>query len=221
YPLPQDTRVRWTGFPIELFFWGAPLVCGFLIVSWIWIGRSLVKLGFSLPATTVPWLVIALGVTWAARIAFRYHGEFARRNVGQLLDDMDVSQMRPRAVELHGEIIGQGIPGAFWSPDLVLQDDTGRMFVLYRSTIPLGRLWFAVTNVDRFIGERVVVKGWYRRGLCPYVELSRIEATLRKPQAGDGPLRLFGSTDTAEPDQLEHIVRRSFSRWIQLGGAAL
>jgi hypothetical protein len=178
-------------------------------------------MGFDLPATALPWLVVGLGVTWAARIVFRYRGEFARSNVGQLLDDMDVSQMRPRAVELEGEIIGQGIPGAFWSPDLVLQDDTGMMFVLYRATLPFGRLWFAVRNVDRFIGERVTVKGWYRRGLRPYVELSRIEATLRKPQSGDGPLRLFGSSDNAEPDQLEHVMRRSYSRWIQLCGAAL
>jgi heat shock protein HtpX len=221
YPLPQDARVRWAGFPIELLFWAAPLVCGFLIVSWLWIGRSLAQMGFDLPSTALPWLVVGLGVTWAARIAFRYRGEFARCDVGQLLDDMDVSQMRPRAVELEGEIIGQGIPGAFWSPDLVLQDDTGMMFVLYRATLPFGRLWFAVRNVDRFIGERVTIKGWYRRGLRPYVELSRIDATLRKPQSGDGPLRLFGSSDTAEPDQLEHVMRRSYSRWIQLCGAAL
>jgi len=82
--------------------------------------------------------------------------------------------MRPRAVEIEGEIIGHGIPGAVWSADLVLQDETGLMFLYYRSSIPFGRLFFALRSADRLIGERVKVRGWYRRGLKPYVEVARV-----------------------------------------------
>ncbi|MES2391387.1 MAG: hypothetical protein V4555_07090, partial [Acidobacteriota bacterium] len=124
YPLPTEggkaVGMRWVGFPLEFALWAAPLVCGFLLVSWMWLSRPLEKMGLHLtiPANAMPWLVITLGVTWAVKIAFRYHGTFAKKNVGELLDDMDVSQMRPRAVEMTGEVIGNGVPGAFWSPDL-------------------------------------------------------------------------------------------------------
>jgi heat shock protein HtpX len=81
--------------------------------------------------------------------------------------------MRARAVRLSGEIVGRGIPGAFWSPDLVLRDDTGMLFVLYRQSIPFARFLFAL-NADEYIGQRVTIEGWYRRGLRPYVEMSSL-----------------------------------------------
>jgi len=38
YALPLDERVRWEGFPIEFLFWAAPLLCGFLLFSWVGLG---------------------------------------------------------------------------------------------------------------------------------------------------------------------------------------
>jgi Zn-dependent protease with chaperone function len=221
YPLPEKTRVRWAGFPVEFLFWLAPLVCGFLLVSWLWIGRSLERMGVTIPRDALAWLLLTLGVTWAARIAFRYHGRFVPKKVGELLEDLGVSQMRPRAVEMEGEVVGHGVPGAFWSPDLVLQDESGLMFLYYRSSIPLGRLLFAVRNADSFVGERVKVRGWYRRGIKPYVELARIEATVNKPAKGSGMTTLFGSGDASAPLEYEQLVARSYSRWIQLAAAAV
>jgi heat shock protein HtpX len=222
YPLPENTRVRWAGFPLEFFFWAAPLVCGFLLVTWMWIGRSLERtVHLSLPEAAVPTLFIALGITFAARIAFRYHGKFQPKKTVDLLEDLAVSQMRPRAVELEGEIIGHGIPGAFWSPDLVLQDETGMMFLLYRSSVPFGRFLFALRSADRLVGERVKVQGWYRRGLKPYVELSKIEGDVCKPLTGSGPISLFGNESVSAPIAYEHLVERSYSRWIQMAAAAI
>jgi heat shock protein HtpX len=221
YPLPDNTRVRWTGFPVEFFFWAAPLVCGFLLISDMWVGHRLVKLGFSLPPTFDAWLLVLIGITWGARIAYRYRGEFRHANVAELLEDLTVSQMRPRAVEITGEVIGQGEPGAFWSPDLVLKDETGLMFLLYRSSIPFGRLFFALTNADRVMGEKVTVRGWYRRGLKPYIEMSRIDANLTTYKGGDGTISLFGSGANQSTQHSERLVSRSYSRWIQTAAAAL
>ena len=99
------------------------------------------------------------------------------------------------------------------------------MFVLYRSSIPLGRLFFAMTDAYRFIGEQVVVRGWYRRGLRPYVELSDIRATVTKsaPISGSGPVSLFSQStlDAAAASLPEELHQRSYSRWIQLGVAAI
>jgi hypothetical protein len=206
---------------VEFLFWLAPLACGFLLVSWLWIGRSLERMGVTIPRDALAWLLLTLGVTWAARIAFRYHGRFVPKKVGELLEDLGVSQMRPRAVEMEGEVVGHGVPGAFWSPDLVLQDESGLMFLYYRSSIPLGRLLFAVRNADSFVGERVKVRGWYRRGIKPYVELARIEATVNKPAKGSGMTTLFGNDDASAPLEYEQLVARSYSRWIQLAAAAV
>lgn len=221
YALPQDTSIRWVGFPLEFSIWAAPLVCGFLLFSWLWVGHPLERLGFHFPPHFAPVLFLVMGVTWMIRIAYRYHGEFKPTQVEELLEDMAVSQMRTRAVELQGEIVGNGVPGAFWSPDLVLRDKTGLMFVLYRSSIPFGRLWFAISNVDRYIGEQVTVRGWYRRGLRPYVELSRIEAQVTTASVGNGPVTLFGNKDNPVVLGQEKLVSRSYSRWIQMAGSAL
>ena len=220
YPLPQDTRIRWAGLPVEFVFWAAPFVCGFLLFTWGWIGKDLRRLGIEPPQNFLPWLLLLLGITWAARIVFRYHGSFQRRKVKDLIEDLDVSQMRPRAVEIEGEVVGHGIPGAFWSPDLVLRDDTGLMFLLYRSSIPFGRLFFALRSADRLIGERVIIQGWYRRGLRPYVEMARVEAQVSKSSGEKGPLSLFGKDGVTTPVEYEQLVERSYSRWIQLALSA-
>lgn len=219
YPLPENARVRWQGFPIEFLFWAAPLVCGFVLFTLGWIGRPLRQL-LPLPAHLAPWLLIALGATWAARIAFRYRGTFESARVEDLLEDMSVSQMRPRAVELTGEVLGHGVPGAFWSPDLVMRDETGMMFLLYRSSIPFGRLLFAIRSADRFVGETITVRGWYRRGLKPYVELTSIEGRVSKAQKSKGLTTLFGGEEGWAPLEYEQLKERSYSVWIQLAVAA-
>jgi len=55
------------GIPIEFVFWAAPLVCGFLFFSWEWLGRDLRHRGIVAPPHFMAWLLVALGVTWAAR----------------------------------------------------------------------------------------------------------------------------------------------------------
>ena len=106
--------------------------------------------------------------------------------------------MRPRAVRLKGKILGRGMPGAFWSPDLVLRDSTGIMFILYRQSIPFARLLFATTAAENYIGQEVEVEGWFRRGLVPYVEMSRLKGK-------------------------DSTTHRAYSRWVQyaLAGVAV
>ena len=104
--------------------------------------------------------------------------------------------MRPRAVRLKGEIVGRGLPGAFWSADLVLRDATGIIFLLYRQSIPFARYLFAMSSAEKYIGQQVVIEGWFRRGLTPYVEMSKLSGQ-------------------------DHTSHRAISRWVQLGLAAV
>jgi hypothetical protein len=95
------------------------------------------------------------------------------------------------------------------------------MFLLYRSSIPFGRLWFGVMDASRFIGEQVTVQGWYRRGLRPYVEIARITATVIKSDNTPGMITVFGGRNLNRPLEFETLTHRSYSRWIQLAIAAV
>jgi hypothetical protein len=128
--------------------------------------------------------------------------------------------MRPIAVELRGEIVGNGVPGAFWSPDLVLRDESGMMFLLYRSSVPLGRLFFALSSADKFTGEQVVVKGWYRRGMRPYVEMSELSGTVTKVEGMSGLVSIFSEETRNAVMKRETLCERSYSRWIQFAVSA-
>ena len=103
--------------------------------------------------------------------------------------------MRPRSVKVKGKILGRGVPGAFWSPDLTLQDETGIIFILYRQSIPFTRWLFAITAAEDYIGQDVEVEGWFRRGLAPYIEMAQITC--------------------------EGNVHRAYSRWVQYGLAGI
>jgi Zn-dependent protease with chaperone function len=196
YQLLEHERVSWATFPIQVVLWAAPLLTGgALLFNWLLLTDRHTR-AWSMPARWTPWLLIATGLFWMLRVLYRYHGQFEPATVAGLLDDVQVSEMRPRAVRLEGEILGRGQPGAFWSPDLVLRDSTGMLFVLYRQSIPLMRFLFAITAAQDYVGHRVVIDGWYRRGLRPYVEMSRISI----------------------PD--DGITHRGYSRWVQLAIAA-
>jgi heat shock protein HtpX len=195
YPLPQDQRVAWGRFPVEFSVWVLPVLSGALLVTSFWFPNVFAWLNVQLPENFRPMLLMALGVTWFVRILSRYRGEFVDANVGVLLEDLEVSQMRPRAVRLKGKIVGRGEPGAFWSPDLVMRDETGIIFLLYRSSIPFARFIFGTVNAETYEGQEVLVDGWFRRGLVPYVEMSKL-------------------TDASGASH------RLYSRWIQCAAAA-
>jgi heat shock protein HtpX len=194
YTLPQDQRVHWGAFPIEVLVWATPALCIAALFTIWWFPGAFAFLGITLPEKAEPMLLILAGLTWILRVAYRYRGKFQYALIGTLLEDVEVSQMRPRAVRLKGKILGRGEPGAFWSPDLVLRDATGMMFILYRQSIPFARLIFGTTEAESYVGQEVVVEGWFRRGLAPYVELSK----------------LTGEYNT---------VHRTYSRWIQMAVA--
>jgi Zn-dependent protease with chaperone function len=195
YALPLDQRIEWGSFPLEAILWALPwLSCAALVSAFVlrrWLGLHGIEVTVGIP----PGLLMLAGASWILRTWYRYHGEYQPATIGRLIEDVEVSEMRPRAVRLEGEILGRGVPGAFWSPDLVLRDASGILFVLYRQSIPFARLLFAVAAAEKYVGQKVVIEGWFRRGLRPYVEM----ATL-----------------TGEDGR----TRRAWSRWVQYAFAA-
>jgi hypothetical protein len=195
YPLPEDRRIRWGAFPLEVVLWAAPFVSGGILLSTFFLDRWIEAIGLELPPGLVPGLLIFTGAVWILRTWYRYHGDFEPAQIGALIQDVDASQMRPRAVRLSAEVLGRGTPGLIWSPDLVLRDSSGMIFMLYRQSIPFARLLFAINTPEMLTGQSVEVECWFRRGLRPYVELSRLTTS-------DGK------------------TYRAYSRWVQMGLAA-
>ena len=68
--------------------------------------------------------------------------------------------------------------------------------MLCRQSIPLLGFLFAVTAAESYVGQKVVIDGWFRRGLKPYVEMSS----------------LTGEDGT---------THRAYSRWVQYTVATL
>jgi heat shock protein HtpX len=196
YPLPKDERRQWGLFPLEVLLWAVPVLAIVVCLGGTWFHKELAVYGIELPEHFQAFMLMVAGALWIPRVWYRYHGDFQSAKVGELIQDLDVSQMRPRAVRVSGEIVGRGVPGAFWSPDLVLRDETGIVFILYRQSIPLLRFLFAINAAENYAGQKVTIEGWFRRGLSPYIEMSRL---------------------TGEDGK----THRAYSRWVQYGIAGI
>jgi Zn-dependent protease with chaperone function len=118
------------------------------------------------------------GVAFVYKQHVRYPPRFAPvSEVAGLLERLDASPVAGMGVEVRGQIIGRGFPGYVLSPDLVVQDGSGFVPLLYRQPIPFVAAWFALFRAERFMGQEVVARGWYRRMPGPVIELREVVAT--------------------------------------------
>jgi hypothetical protein len=157
HPLPAGRQVDWGTFPMEVLLWAAPWVLG--AATLLAIPARHFGHGLELWRSLAPALLTVTGIAWELRAWIRYCGTFQPATIAGLMEDVHVSEMRPRAVRLEGAIVGFGVPGAFYCADLVLRDSTGILFVLYKQSIPLARLMFAFTASAGYIGQKVVIDG--------------------------------------------------------------
>ncbi len=160
-------------FLIDLLFWAMPVI-GLAIAAVI---AGLLAAYVPKAASLAPGIFFLLaGAGFIVRLLFRYNTKFEPKTVTSLLRELKVSKMRPIPVQMRGTIIGHGIPGLYWSEDLVLQDETGFIVLDYRQPIRLLDFIFGLRKADKFQGKEATVTGWYRRGMRPFVELYKVEA---------------------------------------------
>lgn len=120
--------------------------------------------------------LLGLGVGGFIRTRFSYRDGFQPSEIVPLVGETEVSHIRPIPVELRGKIIGRGIPGLLWSSDLVIQDEHGFITLTYRQPLGIFEFLFGAFKAEQLIGQEATVRGWYRRGPGPYVEM--LEARL-------------------------------------------
>ncbi|HZQ85718.1 MAG TPA: M48 family metalloprotease [Acidimicrobiales bacterium] len=117
------------------------------------------------------------GVLFFVKQQLRYPTKYEQVNqVTSLLERLDASPVAGIGVELHGQIIGRGFPGYVLSPDLVVQDSSGFVPLLYRQPVPFMATLFALFRAPQWLGQDVVARGWYRRVPGPVVELRQVTA---------------------------------------------
>jgi heat shock protein HtpX len=119
---------------------------------------------------------LSLSVAWWLKRRFSYRHAFdERRTIKSLVAEVKVSAVRSVPCTLEGKIIGRGVPGLFYSEDLVMQDQTGFMVLDYRQPIRIVEFLFGWTKAESLIGHNGEAVGWYRRSPRPYFEMRRLK----------------------------------------------
>ncbi|MBE9472035.1 MAG: M48 family metalloprotease [Chloroflexi bacterium] len=120
--------------------------------------------------------LLTWGAAWWLKRRFVYPRDMSQpRTVSELVSEVKVSRVRAVPGTLRGRIIGKGIPGLYWSEDLVLQDRSGYIVLDYRQPARLWETLFGLLRVDSLIGMKGEARGWFRRTPRPLFELRELE----------------------------------------------
>ncbi|MDQ4097330.1 MAG: zinc metalloprotease HtpX, partial [Actinomycetota bacterium] len=166
---PEQVATARANFAWELPLAVAPWIVLVLLAGFGWFTGSLLSIGLALAVA---------GALFFVKQNVRYPGTFTPApEVTGLLERLDASPVRGIGVEVQGTIIGRGFPGYVLSPDLVVQDRSGFVPLAYLQPIPFAAAFFGLFKAEKFMGQEVVARGWYRRSPGPSVELRDLVAS--------------------------------------------
>jgi hypothetical protein len=179
----QAGRTLWDQFLGDILMKALPTLVfltllGFTVV-WLFNLANVISIGF---LTSRNLLFIwafgfyLIGFASIIKTKFMYKSGFSSQRVVDLVTNVKVSPIRTVPAIIEGKIVGRGVPGYYFSEDMYFQDDTGLMYVDYRFGIGIVDLIFSLRTVRRLVGQRVRIKGWYRRGPIPYIQVDTIES---------------------------------------------
>jgi heat shock protein HtpX len=115
-----------------------------------------------------PLIVVALGLTILIKYYYSYRNNFESYTIEELLQMENASPVAGIPAIIEGRIIGKGIPGLFYSEDLVVDDGTSIMIIDYRQPLRISEFLFGVLKADEIQDRTVKIIGWYKRGMRPY-----------------------------------------------------
>lgn len=143
------------------------LVCGLII--------GIVS-GYGQFALAFPVIGLGLGIVIKAFVMFPNYDRALETEVLELMSDPYASPLRGQPAKLSGNLIGRGQAGYKFGSDLKLQDKTGMLYLRYSSRFgPIGNFLFGMKRVQSLIGSAVNTKGWFRRGIAPWMDLIQLE----------------------------------------------
>ena len=125
-----------------------------------------------------PFWITFLGISLIFRTIYRFPSfdNTETKNILSLMEDLYADPIKGKPIILRGTIVGRGMAGYYFSEDLMLQDETGLIYLNYQSGIPLvGNLFFALKKVEKIIGKEVEIRGWFFRSKFHYVTLDYVK----------------------------------------------
>ncbi len=159
-----------------------PIIFVFILTT-IWVfalfGVIPIAIGqWSFPVILLWWAIafVFVGVGCILKTMFMYKKGYENKTVLDLVTYVKASPIRCVPAKVKGQIIGRGVPGYYFSEDLYFQDETGLMYIDYRFGLRIVDFFFGILTAKKLVGQRVKIKGWYRRGPAPYLQVKYIEA---------------------------------------------
>jgi len=181
----QAGKTLWDEFLTDLLIKYLPSVVFVLLVavSIVWFFAILLQVNdtitnaFTGSNLLLMWAVgfYLIAFAFIIKTQFMYKSGFEPKHISDLLVNVKVSPIRCEPAILEGIIVGQGIPGYYFSDDLYFQDDTGLLYIDYRFGLSIVDFFWAILKARKLVGQRVRIKGWYRRGPSPYLQVDTIE----------------------------------------------
>lgn len=115
-----------------------------------------------------PLYLSILGLSILIKYYFSYGKRYEEKSIRELLEREDASPVKGIPAILKGKVIGKGIPGLFYSEDLVVDDGTGIMLVDYRQPLKILQWIFGLFELEKYMEKEVEIIGWYKRSSKPY-----------------------------------------------------
>jgi len=178
----QAGKSMWDEFLWDLFMKTLPTLVfiALLGITIVWILDPFIT-AYSISLFTPKFMLLlwavgfyVIGFMSIIKTRYMYKSGFEDKTVLDLVTNVKVSPIRTIPAFLEGKIVGKGIPGYYFSEDMYFQDNTGLMYVDYRFGIGIVDLIFSLRSVNRLVGQNVRIKGWYRRGPNPYIQVDTI-----------------------------------------------
>ncbi len=187
----EQPESYWDEFLADLFIYYLPLLA--FVVGLALAAVLVYSFQFSIGAVGLVLLLVSAAGWLKRRFSHRHRFDEAR-TVTSLIGEVKVSAVRSIPCTIEGQIIGRGVPGLFFSEDLVLQDNTGYMIVDYRQPLGIFEFLFGWLKAGNLIGQRGKAMGWYRRSPRPYLEMRKLvleDGTLRAITSYSYPVTQF------------------------------
>lgn len=167
----EQPESYWDEFTVDLVVDYLPLI-GFLVGLAV---AAVLASSFAMDLGAIGIVLLLVSAAWWLKRRFSYRHTFDQaRKINSLIGEVKVSAVRSIPCTIEGEIIGRGVPGLFYSEDLVLQDDTGYLVVDYRQPLGIFEFLFGWIKAEKLIGRRGKALGWYRRSPRPYLEMRKL-----------------------------------------------
>jgi len=148
----------------------------FIFIPWYILthnySQSRFSMGLLLSITLSMFVIGGWGLAYL--ITYAYPFRFRDMEVINLISYPKASPIRGIPVRLKGRIIGRGVPGLFFSEDMKIDDGTGLLLIDYHQISKFVDILVGIFATEKNIGKEVIVEGWYRRRIVPYLELYRM-----------------------------------------------